>query len=173
MQDTSTQAMTEVALALSMAFFSLLIVALISIGLPANNDSVAFIKEVTATQQIQASDINMTEVQTDSESNDQANTEPNAKPNNNATVHAQSNFLFFYKDQLYMMKGGANSKANDIDSLVLFDKHYLVGGDLIIVLPEQTSVSQLRHLQEQFRDKQMQFAVMSGEWLNTLKTKFG
>ena len=169
MQDTSTQAMTEVALALSMAFFSLLIVALISIGLPANNDSVALIKEVTATQQIQASDTNMTEVQTHSETSDQAN----AKPYNDATEHAQSNFLFFYKDQLYMMKGGSNSKANDIDSLVLFDKHYLVGGDLIIVLPEQTSVSQLRHLQEQFRDKQMQFAVMSGEWLNTLKSKFG
>lgn len=32
--DTSTQAMTEVALGLSMAFFSLLILALFSIGLP-------------------------------------------------------------------------------------------------------------------------------------------
>ncbi|MDU0356396.1 hypothetical protein RS130_23110 [Paraglaciecola aquimarina] len=32
--DTSTQAMTEVALGLSMAFFALLILALISIGLP-------------------------------------------------------------------------------------------------------------------------------------------
>jgi hypothetical protein len=34
MQDTSTQAMTEVALGLSMAFFCLLILALFSIGLP-------------------------------------------------------------------------------------------------------------------------------------------
>lgn len=33
-QDTSSQAMTEVALGLSMAFFSLLILALFSIGLP-------------------------------------------------------------------------------------------------------------------------------------------
>lgn len=37
MQDTATQAMTEVALGLSMAFFALLILALISIGLPNNN----------------------------------------------------------------------------------------------------------------------------------------
>jgi hypothetical protein len=33
-QDQSTQAMTEVALALSMAFFSLLLLALVSIGVP-------------------------------------------------------------------------------------------------------------------------------------------
>ena len=33
-QDQSTQAMTEVALALSMAFFSLLVLALISVGVP-------------------------------------------------------------------------------------------------------------------------------------------
>jgi hypothetical protein len=33
-QDTSTQAMTEVALGLSMAFFALLILALVSMGVP-------------------------------------------------------------------------------------------------------------------------------------------
>lgn len=40
MQDTTTSAMTEVALGLSMAFFTLLIVSLLSMSLPASKENV-------------------------------------------------------------------------------------------------------------------------------------
>ena len=46
--DTSTQAMTEVALGLSMAFFSLLILALFSIGLPEQAPKISLCKQVSS-----------------------------------------------------------------------------------------------------------------------------
>lgn len=54
MQDTSTQAMTEVALGLSMAFFALMILALISVSLPSDIDdsALAAAPQIPSEQQI-------------------------------------------------------------------------------------------------------------------------
>lgn len=46
--DTSTQAMTEVALGLSMAFFCLLILALFSIGLPEQAPNISLCQKVSS-----------------------------------------------------------------------------------------------------------------------------
>ena len=67
-QDTSTQAMTEVALGLSMAFFALLIVALLSFQMPTSHDVNA--SSVASAENIKLSDSN-TSQQAENASNTQ------------------------------------------------------------------------------------------------------
>jgi len=78
--DTSTQAMTEVALGLSMAFFSILIIALLSMQMPSNE-----IKEQTKTNAIK----DTIEVSSDGAAAAQG------------TVADQMTIVFYYQQRLF------------------------------------------------------------------------
>lgn len=93
--DTSTQAMTEVALGLSMAFFSLLILALFSIGLPDNHAS------VTADEHLKLA----------------RNDEKNAT--NNGSDDDEKQYVFYFNGQFY----DSQLKPLNIQSFTRFDVH--------------------------------------------------
>ena len=80
--DTSTQAMTEVALGLSMAFFSLLILALFSIGLPDSST-----KRSTIIKQLM---------------NSLTLADNNEKPSQNQTAESRKQqYAFYFNRQFY------------------------------------------------------------------------
>ena len=79
--DTSTQAMTEVALGLSMAFFSLLILALFSIGLPDSTQKEE--PSLTIDEQLTLAD-------------------NNEKPSKNQTAESRKQqYVFYFNQQFY------------------------------------------------------------------------
>ena len=133
-QDQSTQAMTEVSLALSMAFFSLLLVALISIGVPESADAEQ-IKAVTVPEFV------LTETSS-SAKNTQAENEALA-----------TQYIFYFDSKFYdqHLKDVAISKLNTMQKLV-------------IAMPTDTDVSQALALQKQFRGFDLSLTIMDDKW---------
>jgi hypothetical protein len=81
MQDTTTSAMTEVALGLSMAFFTLLIVALLSMGFPKDAQS----NVTTLPEGLQ--DKTVLDIQVDSK--------------NLGSTKSETQFAFYFDDKFY------------------------------------------------------------------------
>ena len=88
MQDTTSSAMTEVALGLSMAFFTLLIVALLSMSVPkvTSNKSTTIATDTTPE---------------DLKKNKTIDVKIDSKANNNKNTHSTSQFVFYYLDNFY------------------------------------------------------------------------
>ncbi|PKI02251.1 hypothetical protein [Glaciecola sp. 33A] len=135
-QDQSTQAMTEVALALSMAFFSLLLLALVSIGVPQSTDNTeqkmhttvpAFVlTESTQTRQSAEGKKEPTEIQ----------------------------YVFYYAATLY----DQNLIQTQINKLNTMQK-------VILAMPMDTDVTQALTLQKKFKDFDLSLTIMDHEWL--------
>jgi hypothetical protein len=134
-QDHSTQAMTEVSLALSMAFFSLLLVALISIGVPESADAEQ-IKAVTVPEFV------LTE------------TSSSAKDTQAENEALATQYIFYFDSKLYdqHLKDVAMSKLDTMQKLV-------------IAMPTDTDVSQALALQKQFRGFDLSLTIMDDKWL--------
>lgn len=86
-QDTTTQAMTEVALGLSMAFFAILIVALLSMGVPPSEDAETGAQATPDTE----NKFSLVESRDTSEPQGSATASPEEQPQ----------FVFLYEGNLY------------------------------------------------------------------------
>lgn len=133
-QDHSTQAMTEVSLALSMAFFSLLLVALISIGVPESGDAEQA-KAITVPEFV------LTE------------TSPSAKDTQAANEVLATQYIFHFDSKFY----DQYLEEVDMSTLNIVQK-------LVIAMPTDTDVSQALALQKQFRGFDLSLTIMDDKW---------
>ncbi|MFT4731295.1 MAG: transglutaminase/protease-like cytokinesis protein 3 [Gammaproteobacteria bacterium] len=142
LQDQSTQAMTEVALALSMAFFSLLLVALLSIGVPESTEKVT---HETSTMVPEF-------VLTESSSTIQS-AEEKKQP-------ADIQYIFYFKGKLYDQYL-QETQINDLNNKQ----------KLVVAMPMDTEVTQALTLQKRFKDFDLALSIMDSEWLLAFESK--
>lgn len=133
-QDQSTQAMTEVSLALSMAFFSLLLVALISIGIPESTDAEQ-IKTVTVPEFV------ITE------------TSSSAKHTQAENETLATQYIFYFDSKFY------DQHLRDVEMSKLDTMQKLV-----IAMPTDTDVSQALALQKRFGSFDLSLTIMDDKW---------
>jgi hypothetical protein len=136
LQDQSTQAMTEVALALSMAFFSLLLLALVSIGVPQSTDNTEQKMHTTVPAFV------LTE-STQARQSAEGKKEP-----------AEIQYVFYYAATLY----DQNLMQTQINKLNNMQK-------VVLAMPMDTDVTQALTLQKKFKDFDLSLTIMDYEWL--------
>ncbi|MFT6267827.1 MAG: hypothetical protein ACJAVV_000626 [Alphaproteobacteria bacterium] len=154
MQDTSTQAMTEVALGLSMAFFALLIIALMSVALPSQiqANSVSKLNETSANIDLS------NQIELSLQETTQNKQSDNRQKSNKADAsEQQQTILLFWGGQFF----------NTQQQLVSISEIRL-SNDLVVAVSPQIPFNQLIDIQKQFVDKQMRLTTLSQEWQNAL-----
>lgn len=143
LQDTSTQAMTEVALGLSMAFFALLIIALMSVSLPTSVDS-----NKQALKHAQSETVDITEQvslsiqETQNEQGKEA-----IAPSNNELVLLYWGGQFFDTQQQIVNIDNVNAQEN-----------------VIVAVNPQIPFNQLISIQTQFAGKTLRLTKLSEQW---------
>lgn len=140
MQDTSTQAMTEVALGLLMAFFSLLILALVSIGLPQT-------AEVPASSQEQIS------LKMDPESSLTLAQQAPAKDASAEQVGSQSSFVFYYEGAYFDEK----LKNVDLETIA-------TNANTIVAVSSTLAFAEVMQVHKDFAHMQVQITAMDVAW---------
>lgn len=139
-QDQSTQAMTEVALALSMAFFSLLLLALISMGVPATHDNTSSIGENKHIPEFILSKSETTNAAADNEQTQQSET--------------QTQYIFYFNEAYY-----------DQNMALTLPKRLDPSKKLIVAMPLDTNVATALLLQQEFASFEVSLTLMNAEWL--------
>jgi hypothetical protein len=134
-QDQSTQAMTEVALALSMAFFSLLLVALISIGVPGTVNE-------QQRKALSVPEFVLTE------------TRPAGKNTKAINQPKEIQYIFYFDSKFY----DQHLKKINVTTLNNMQK-------LVIAMPMETDVSKALALQKKFKGFDLALTIMDREWL--------
>lgn len=138
--DTSTQAMTEVALGLSMAFFSLLILALFSIGLPEQAEKSKPVQKqqsLSAEQQLKLAPRNTgTSTKKASKNNQQ--------------------YAFYFNGQFY----DKNLKRLSIENLAAFE----VTRPLILAVPDNLPLLQVMALRKQINHPNLSITMLNQKW---------
>jgi hypothetical protein len=150
--DTSTQAMTEVALGLSMAFFSLLILALFSIGLPDQ------VKQV-APQQLDSSltpppkneQLNLAANSSHSTTNKESKTTPETK----------QQYVFYFNGQFY----DEQLTHLSIESLSNFGNQQ----SLILAVQENLPLLQVMAVRKQINHANLSITMLNQKWQNQLE----
>jgi hypothetical protein len=139
--DTSTQAMTEVALGLSMAFFSLLILALFSIGLP---------------EQVQK---NPSSTATSEQLNVAANHEKSSSNKTSENKNQQYAFYFngqFYDKHLNRLNG---------DNFSRFDAQQ----PLILAVQDNLPLIQIMAVRKQINHPNLSITMLNQNWQTQLE----
>lgn len=154
MQDTSTQAMTEVALGLSMAFFALLIIALVSVTLP-NEDKNGEAKLVVTTAQKRNETIDISEQLELTIENSQSHSHGNRLQT--AEAPEQDSILLYWNDQFFTTQG----------DLVDFSE-LSANKEFIVAVSPQVSFNQLLAIQTKFSGRQMRLTKLSPQWQASL-----
>lgn len=143
MQDTSVQAMTEVALALSMAFFALLMLALLSMS--ANQASTSHISQ-----------------ETDKIMGDHLH---EVLESEQGSVKPQQDFLFWHMGQLFEQDmTPLNKMTSEAMIATYLSENMQAGNELVLVVSQQTPVSEIRELQILFKAQEFALTVMTDEW---------
>jgi hypothetical protein len=139
--DTSTQAMTEVALGLSMAFFSLLILALFSIGLPDSTQkeepSLAIDEQLTLADN-------------------------NEKPSKNQTAESRKQQYAFYFNQQFYDK---QLSPLNIDNFSRFETQQ----PLILAVPDKLPLIKIMALRKQINHPQLSITMLDQKWQSQLE----
>lgn len=143
MQDTTTQAMTEVALGLSMAFFALLVLALISISLPSNTD----------TSPHQTSDIPQDRLL-------QLHSSQNLKDDAGLGKSQTQMLILYWKGQYYNLQKEPVELASIFSSLEKASKNR----DLVLAVSASTDLHQLLNIQASFAQRDIKLTKLSAEW---------
>ena len=144
--DTSTQAMTEVALGLSMAFFSLLILALFSIGLPERAQKNA------PQQQSQSLDID-----------EQLKLAGNSgkTSSNKTSENNQQQYVFFFNGQFY----DKNLNSLNIDNFERFETQQ----PLILAVKDSLPLVQIMALRKQINHPNLSITMLNQKWQTQLE----
>ncbi|MGB3727292.1 MAG: hypothetical protein WA981_16190 [Glaciecola sp.] len=141
--DTSTQAMTEVALGLSMAFFAILIVALLSMGNPSS-------AQAPLDDKLQASAI----IESTTFELEQAPSDDNQADNtgNNHTI------ILYWQGTYYNLKQEVVSKSA-ITQLASASQNHI-----IIAISNDTSFKELQEIQNAFLPSKVSLSSLDIEW---------
>ncbi|WP_158966454.1 hypothetical protein [Paraglaciecola sp. L3A3] len=148
--DTSTQAMTEVALGLSMAFFSLLILALFSIGLP---------EQALQSAKQQQSQIMMPKAEQLKLAANHAQTAANKSASKSAGDEPQYAFYFngqFY-DQLLKPLSIKNLSSFNLDK------------PLILAVQDSLPMSQVMAIRKQINHPNLSITMLNNNWQDQLE----
>jgi len=139
--DTSTQAMTEVALGLSMAFFSLLILALFSIGLP---------------EHVQKEQSSST---TDEQLKLAANTDKSSS--NKAPVNNNQQYAFYFNGQFY------DKQLNhlNINNFALFETQQ----PLVLAVQDSLPLIQIMAVRKQINHPNLSITMLNQTWQTQLE----
>lgn len=159
MQDTATQAMTEVALGLSMAFFALLILALISIGVPAQSNSQALSNDILTAEKIAINDNKVDAKKSSSQTKASADSAAN------------KHIVLFWQHQYYDL----NMHILDVSSLVNEVSENSAksqqAADIIVAVPANTSLKSLLSVQASFKPHNIQVTQLTPSWEHAFSTK--
>ncbi|WP_293746188.1 hypothetical protein [uncultured Paraglaciecola sp.] len=139
--DTSTQAMTEVALGLSMAFFSLLILALFSIGLPDSTQKEE--PSLTIDEQLTLAD-------------------NNEKPSKNQTAESRKQQYVFYFNQQFYDK---QLTRLNIDNFSRFETQQ----PLILAVQDNLPLIKIMALRKQINHPQLSITMLDNKWQSQLE----
>jgi hypothetical protein len=150
MQDTATQAMTEVALGLSMAFFALLILALISVSLPNNADS----------SELKAQPFVPIDQQIALGAGDQKSTTNN--DSGDAQRQAQT-IILYWEGQYFDLQHQA------IDIKTMSNLKHEKQAVLIVAVPAACSLDELLAIQSVFDGHDIKLTKLSSEWQTVLR----
>lgn len=146
-QDTSTHAMTEVALGLSMAFFALLIIALMSVALPNRIDNTN--KKLSQEHNIEL------------DLEQQVNLSIENKQDDNKAVKslksANEEILLYWRGQFF----DTQQQLVDIDQIALKQ-------NVIVAVDPQIPFNQLIDIQSQFVGKTLRLTKLNEPWLLAL-----
>lgn len=137
--DSSTHAMTEVALGLSMAFFSILILALLSMSVPQKDVSKA--ESTDSQESVELSPIALSN--SENEQTDGASTQ---------------RLVFYYQGQLY------SRELQKLDLPSLQD-----GNDTVIAVPENIAFVELMRLKKSFAQQNVSVTMLDQAWLSRLQ----
>lgn len=151
MQDTSTQAMTEVALGLSMAFFALLIIALMSVALPAQTPA-------TNASQSKSVDINMDMSQAVRLSLDTLTSGQQASDEKLSVAEKNSQVVLFYWGGQFF----------DSQKQVVNVQELGAQNDVIVAVDPNISFTHLIQIQNQFSGKPMRLTSLDEQWQQAL-----
>jgi hypothetical protein len=153
MQDTSTQAMTEVALGLSMAFFALLIIALMSVALPSKTqtDNASQVNKISATIDVS------NQIELSIQDSTQNNQTSSKRSNINAEDSQQQTVLLFWEGQFY-----------DTQQHVVSINQIMANTELVVAVSPQIPFNQLIDIQKQFAGKQMRLTTLTTQWQTSL-----
>lgn len=143
-QDTTTQAMTEVALGLSMAFFAILIVALLSMGVPPSEHA------KTDVQATPDTDNKFSLV----ENRDHAETEDSVA----ASAEEQPQFVFLYEGNLY------NSALNPFESSMLQAEQ-----PLYLAVPANVAMDEVIQIKAQINHPNLSITLLNQAWKTRLE----
>ena len=145
--DTSTQAMTEVALGLCMAFFSLLILALFSIGLPEQ----AQINEATQKSQLPVTNDNQLKLASSSD-----------KPSSNKTSeNKKQQYAFYFNGKFY------DKQLNhlNIDKFTRFETEQ----PLVLAVQDNLLLRQIMALRKQINHPNLSITMLNQKWQTQLE----
>lgn len=139
--DTSTQAMTEVALGLSMAFFSLLILALFSIGLPDKSQKSQ--SPLAQEEQLKLA-----------KSSEESST-------NKTAENLEQQYAFYYNAQFF------DQQLNrfNIDSFTRFDIHH----PLILAVQDNLPLIEIMALRKQINHPNLAITMLNQKWQSQLE----
>lgn len=161
--DTNTQAMTEVALGLSMAFFSLLILALLSIS--AGNQSKSQSNVTSSTTEKLTSASQEPSIQSDEQllsmlnknrlSLTDAKTTEQGSEGGVEAEQSKTTFIFYYKGQYY----DTNLAPQSID-MVNPNK------PTVVAVAPNLSFSEVMQVHQDFSAKEIQITAMDKNWLS-------
>ena len=145
--DTSTQAMTEVALGLSMAFFSLLILALFSIGLP---EQVPNNEPLKSTQPPLNPDEQLKLIGNNGK-----------RASNKTAENIKQQYAFYYNGQFY------DEQLNrlNIESFSGFKAQQ----PLILAVPDNLPLIQIMALRKQIHHPNLAITMLNQKWQTQLE----
>ena len=141
MQDTTSTAMTEVALGLSMAFFTLLIVALLSMSVP---------KEKTTTEKLKTT----TNIPDDLKNNQVIDIHMKNKHSGNSTMQ----FAFYFKQKFY-------DSALVLRTIDSFSKEQT----LIIAVDPNLAFAEVFALRQQINHPKLAITTSNNAWRTRLQ----
>ena len=145
--DTSTQAMTEVALGLSMAFFSLLILALFSIGLPEQTQK----------------NVPVQKNQPSFASDEQLKIVSNSKKQSSSKIdqNNKQQYAFYFNGQFY----DKQLKRLNSDNFARFDSQQ----PLILAVQDSLALIQIMALRKQINHPNLSITMLNQKWQTQLE----
>lgn len=145
--DTSTQAMTEVALGLSMAFFSLLILALFSIGLPEQ------------AQKNEPQQTSQPSLDTDEQLKIASNSGKSSA--NKSSKNSKQQYAFYFNGQFY----DQHLTPLSIDNFARFETQQ----PLILAVPDSLPLSQIMAVRKQINHPNLSITMLNQKWQTQLE----
>lgn len=147
-QDTSTHAMTEVALGLSMAFFALLIIALMSVSLPTKVDDSAHAFKSEQKSKVDTSEQVRLTIQNKQNGN-----------NSIASLVQSNELVLLYWGGQFFDTQQQIVNANDV----------MEHQNVIVAVDPQIAFNQLINIQTKFAGKTLRLTQLSEQWQLSLK----